>query len=97
MTEPERYVTFDFVVNKDMTPWDRLAPVRHRERLMRKMNIAITQLRMDAHYESAAAIAEALEVIRAIPYGSRDTVVAVGATPNYGRACAVTSGIGKPK
>jgi hypothetical protein len=91
----ERYVTF--VVNKDMAPWDRLAPIRHRERLLRKMNVAITQLRMAANYESAAAIAEALEVIRALPYGPINSTMAVAATPNYGRACAVTSGVGKPK
>jgi hypothetical protein len=91
MTAERNCIFNGVVINKDMAAWERLAPIRHRERLLRRMNVAIVQLRMAANYESAAAIAEALEVIRGLPYGRGNGSVAVAATPNYGGKCAITS------
>jgi hypothetical protein len=69
MTEQKNCVLNGVVINKDMQPWTRLAPLRQRERLIRRLTLAVSQLRAGTHYESAAAVAEALEVIRAMPYG----------------------------
>jgi hypothetical protein len=43
--------------------------VAHRIRLVARLRVAVDQLRGSEHYESAAAVAEALEVVLAIPYG----------------------------
>jgi hypothetical protein len=75
----------NFVVNKDMAPWARRRS--HNDRLMRKLNVAISQLRAGANYESAAAVAEVLEVIRALPTGQTNAAT----MPNYGtNGCALT-------
>ena len=72
MTEQKNCVLNGVVINKDMQPWTRLAPLRQRERLIRRLTLAVSQLRAGTHYEGAAAVAEALEVIRAMPYGRMD-------------------------